>query len=311
MKYKKLLMIPITASLLLAACGNEGSSNEDGPAKIDGKQPQQTEKAKNKDSAKEQKGESKTSSAKDNNDTKDQKDQKDQKDPTKTDEQLTEKNPESGNDILAEGEKSKKFGKNNSIEKPDAKKLPKKYEDVPGGVYANYNYTDLEGREDISKYIEKSSVDHPDLIADDKKHEHVYKELEHVINDVKQYNQKYESKKAGSGVNTKQPEAMKKLANKDFYGDENNISDFSQFLNQGWKLDKSSLKVTDYGAENVWMYQINWVNKDDKKQAVTVGKFYDIINQFTVKNSMISNDGFLDIYDKSTDPKNSQNSKRI
>lgn len=299
MKYKKLLIIPITASLLLAACGNEGSSNEDGPAKIDGKQPQQSEKAKNKDSAKEQKGEAKVSN------------KKDTKDPTKTDEQITERNPESGNNILAEGEKSEKFGKNKSIEKPDAKKLPKKYSEVPGGVYENYNYTDLEGREDISKYIEKSAIDNPDQVADDKHHEHVYKELDSVIADVEKYNQKYSSKKAGTGVNTKQIDAMKKLANQHFYSDEDNIADFSQFLQQGWKLDKSSLKVTDYGAENVWMYQVNWVNKDGKKRAVTAGKFYDVINQFTVKNSMISNDGFLEIYDRSTDPKNSQNSKRI
>ena len=298
MKYKKLLIVPITASLLLAACGSEGS-NSDSPAKIDGKQPQQSEKAKNKDSAKEQKGESKVSN------------KKGTKDPTKTNEQMTEKNPESGNDILAEGEKSEKFGKNNSIEKPDAKKLPKKYNEVPGGVYENYNYTDLEGREDISKYIEKSAIDNPDQVADDKQHEHVYKELENVIIDVEKYNQKNSPKKNKTGVNTKQVEDMKKLANKHFYSDEENIANFSQFLNQGWKLDKSSLKVTDYGAENVWMYQVNWVNKDGKKRAVTAGKFYDVINQFTVKNSMISNDGFLEIYDRSTDPKNSQNSKRI
>lgn len=298
MKYKKLLIVPITASLLLAACGSEGS-NSDSPAKIDGKQPQQSEKAKNKDSAKEQKGESKVSN------------KKGTKDPTKTNEQMTEKNPESGNDILAEGEKSEKFGKNNSIEKPDAKKLPKKYNEVPGGVYENYNYTDLEGREDISKYIEKSAIDNPDQVADDKQHEHVYKELENVMTDVEKYNQKYSPKKNKTGVNTKQVDAMKKLANQHFYSDEDNIADFSQFLRQGWKLDKSSLKVTDYGAENVWMYQVNWVNKDGKKRAVTAGKFYDVINQFTVKNSMTSNDGFLDIYDRSTDPKNSQNSKRI
>lgn len=298
MKYKKLLIVPITASLLLAACGSEGS-NSDSPAKIDGKQPQQSEKAKNKDSAKEQKGESKVSN------------KKGTKDPTKTNEQMTEKNPESGNDILAEGEKSEKFGKNNSIEKPDAKKLPKKYNEVPGGVYENYNYTDLEGREDISKYIEKSAIDNPDQVADDKQHEHVYKELENVITDVEKYNQKNSPKKNKTGVNTKQVEDMKKLANQHFYSDEDNIADFSQFLRQGWKLDKSSLKVTDYGAENVWMYQVNWVNKDGKKRAVTAGKFYDVINQFTVKNSMISNDGFLEIYDRSTDPKNSQNSKRI
>ena len=298
MKYKKLLIVPVIASLLLAACGNEESNNDD-PAKIDGKQPQQSKKAKTKDSAKEQKGESKVSN------------KKDTKVPTKTDEQITERNSESGNDILAEGEKSKKFGKNESIEKPDAKKLPKKYNEVPGGVYENYNYTDLEGREDISKYIEKSAIDNPDQIADDKQHEHVYKELESVIADVEKYNQKYSSKKAGTGVNTKQIDAMKKLANKHFYSDEENIANFSQFLNQGWKLDKSSLKVTDYGAENVWMYQVNWVNKDGKKRAVTAGKFYDVINQFTVKNSMTSNDGFLEIYEHTTDPKNSQNSKRI
>lgn len=305
MKYKKLLMIPITASLLLAACGNEGSSNEDGPAKIDGKQPQQSEKAKNKDSAKEQKGKSKVSNTKDNDN------KKDQKDPTKTDEQLTEKNPESGNDILAEGEKSEKFGKNNSIEKPDAKKLPKKYQDVPGETYADYNYTDLEGREDISKYIEESSIDNPDQVADDKQHEHVYKELKNAILAVKDYNQKYMSKKAGTGINTKQSDDMKKLANEYFYGEEENITDFSQFLNQGWKPDKSSLKVTDYGAENVWMYQINWINKDGKKRAVTAGKFYDIINQFTVRNSLISNDGFIDTYKSSIDPKHSQNDKQF
>lgn len=300
MTYKKLLCLPIAATLLLTACGDNESGGSGDPAKIEGKQPQQSEKVKDKDSGKEQKGESKTKSKK-----------SDTKDPSDSDDQVTEKNSESGNDILAEGEKSKKFGKNKSQEKPDASKLPKKYKKVPSQTYENYEYTDLEGKNDISEYIEKSSVDHPDKIATDKQHEHVYNELEKTIDEVKKYNRKYSPKKNKTGVNTKQTTDMKKLANAHFYGEEDNISDFSRFLNQGWKPDKSSLKVTDYGAENVWMYQINWVNEDGKKRAVTVGKYYDIINQFTVKKSMTSNDGFLDIYKKSNDPKNSQNKNQI
>lgn len=281
MKYKKFLVIPLTASLILAACGHDGDKDNE-PGKISGNQPQHEKKDKNNDSSKKQKGEAKNDSKKDDKDQKNK------------DGQLTKKDDESHNEILTEGEKSKKYGKSKPTAKADYKKLPKDVKKASSTSLQGFHYMDLHGEDDISQKLNGSAIENPDKVATDATHDKVYKYLDKMYKDVAKYNK---DNKSSTGINTNANDKVEKLGKKYFYtGEEDGINTFIQYQKQGWKLDKSSLKVTDYGAENVWMYEIDLVDDKGHKEAVVAGKYYDIIKQLTVRDSHSSNDGVTSMY---------------
>lgn len=289
MKHKKLLVVPIIASLLLTACGDGENQDKGDPGKIKGSQPDQTQKAKNKDSSKTQKGEAKQNKNSNNESKGDQ---------------LTKKDSESHNEILAEGEKSEKYGKSKPTAKNDLKKLPKKVQDLPSTTFEGYDYIDLSGKTDISQVLESVSIENSDKIATDKMHDKVYADLEKMYNDISKVNKDH---KQSTGINTKYNDAIDKLGKKYFYeGESEGIERFNMYQKAGWKFDQSTLKVTDYGAENVWMYQIDMVNSKGQKTATICGKFYDVIEQLTVRDSHTSDKGVVKLYDDVSSSKKQQ-----
>lgn len=291
MEYKKLLIIPLAASLVLTACGKD-DENKNEPGKISEQKDRGSGKENTKDSSKEN-GDSKTE--KESNDNS-----------KKSNEQETIKNEESSNEILSKGKKSKKYGKNDESAKNDKDKLTKELKfDDNKTFLENANYVDNNGEKDISTAIEENVFDNPDQIASDSTHDSAYKELNKIWKETKKVSKS--NTDAGASGSSKQADSINNLIKNHYYGESQLVSKLVMYGNNDWEIDQSSLKLTDYGAENVWMYKYDLVDKEGTKMASVGGKYYDVIHQQTIIDLALSNKGAEQLYDK---VKYAQNDKK-
>lgn len=296
MNYKRWLVLPLAATVVLTACGKDDTSDE--PGKISEHNKTSSNKEDNKDSAKQQN--------KDNQSKSDNKSENKAKNSKSEDGQSVVTNEESKNKVLAEGEKSKKFGKNDMSAKNDKKKLPKDLQDDGNETFlTDSHYIDLEGSKDISEYVEERTFENPELVAPDSTHESAYKQLTKIWEETQSVSK--ENTKLGSSGSVKQSDNIDKLTKNYYYGDDNLVQKMVMYGMQDWHIDKSSLELTDYGAENVWMYKYDFVNSKGEKVASIGGKYYDVIHQQTVMNTILSNKGAEELYGKI---KYAQNDKR-
>lgn len=267
--------ILLLSTLMLASCGSDDSDNP----KLDNKQ----NKTENKES--DQGGNASQNSS----DPDDEEENSNDKPDLKDDKSKTTK-------LSASDKLFNQHNKNDTRVDNNEDNLPKRMQDLTGRGYADdMGYSSVKGekgkKEDITDYLREKNVKNPDKTADKK----IYDKVE------KQLNESYDATKDFSS--TKDPEkAIKEqdeLVDKYFYEEDEQISKIKLFAMNKWEPDYDTLTVTQDDANNVYIWQVSFKDKDGKKMGSLVGYYYDFVDSISLLDGGVTNDGATKAKDKS------------
>lgn len=265
----------LLSTLMLASCGSDDSDNP----KLDNKQ----NKTENKES-------DQSSNVSQNSSNPDEeKESSNDKSDSKDDKSKTTK-------LSASDKLFNQHDKNDTRVDNNEDNLPKRMQNLTGRGYADdMGYSSVKGekgkKEDITDYLREKNVKNPDKTADKK----IYDKVE------KQLNKSYDATKDFSS--TKDPEKAVKeqdeLVDKYFYEEDEQISKIKLFAMNKWEPDYDTLTVTQDDANNVYIWQVSFKDKDGKKMGSLVGYYYDFVDAISLIDGGVTNDGAIKAKDKS------------
>lgn len=265
----------LLSTLMLASCGNDDSDNP----KLDNKQ----NKTENKES------DQGSNVNQNSSDPDDEEENSNDKPDSKDDKSKTTK-------LSASDKLFNQHDKNDTRVDNNEDNLPKRMQNLTGRGYADdMGYSSVKGekgkKEDITDYLREKNIKNPDKTADKK----IYDKVE------KQLNKSYDATKDFSS--TKDPEkAIKEqdeLVDKYFYEEDEQISKIKLFAMNKWEPDYDTLTVTQDDANNVYIWQVSFKDKDGKKMGSLVGYYYDFVDSISLLDGGVTNDGATKAKDKS------------